>query len=191
MVKKNKNCCAAKQLALYENGWRVERVEGSTLLVLSPSDRVTGGAVCVWLQQNKSRQGLRDGGALTCSARVLTSKIPFLPKTPPPAQLLPDPTVSFISSQGSVWSAKPPLMFWFVGRCSEACRWQLKDSHLLSLTLCQRSWEWLSLLQEVQGIVFLHRVSKDFRTLIQQDDEKQKIKMLGISDVSVMNVLRH
>lgn len=143
------------------------------------------------MQQNKSRQGLRDGGALTCSARVLTSKIPFLPKTPPPAQLLPDPTVSFISSQGSVWSAKPPLMFWFVGRCSEACRWQLKDSHLLSLTLCQRSWEWLSLLQEVQGIVFLHRVSKDFRTLIQQDDEKQKIKMLGISDVSVMNVLRH
>lgn len=145
------------------------------------------------MQENKSRQGLRDeeGGALTCSARVLTGKIPFLPKTPPPAQLLPDPRVSFISSQGSVWSAKPPLMFWFVGRCSEACRWQLKDSHLLSLTLRQRSWEWLSLLQEVQGIVFLHRVSKDFRTLIQQDEEKQKIKTLEISDASVMTALRH
>lgn len=83
-------------------------------------------------------------------------------------------------------------MFWFVGRCSEACRWQLKDYHLLSLTACQRSWEWLSLLWEVQG--GLHcRVSVNFTILLLEANGsidtvwlKMLIRLFDISDVFVL-----
>lgn len=36
--------------------------------------------------------------------------------------------------------------------------WQLKDSHLLSLTRCQRSWEWPTPQQEVRGMCLVSRL---------------------------------
>lgn len=56
-------------------------------------------------------------------------------------------------------------MFWFVGRCSEACRWQLKDSHLLSLTLCQRSWELAVSVAGGTGNCFLTQGQQGFQDI--------------------------
>lgn len=102
--------------------------------------------VCVCLCASKWEQGLGDGG-FTCSTHVLTGRIPPPHPSDDPTQSHAAPNSFFYSiSEFNLASAAP--------FCSRpwADVWQLKDSHLLSLTRCQRSWEWPSLMQEVRGI---------------------------------------
>lgn len=155
-------------------------MEGSTLLVLSPSDRVTGGAVCVWMQQNKSRQGLRDeeGGLLPVLLVSWQVRSPFCQRPHPQLNYCQTPRFLLFLLRVQFGQQSPPL-------CSGSWADVLKHvDGSLRIPICcpwrcaRGAGNWLSLLQEVQGIVFLHRVSKDFRTLIQQDDEKQKPRCL-------------
>lgn len=131
-------------------------VKGGTLLVPSLSGGVTGGGgrpQSVWVCKQIPAGALGTGG-FTCSAHVLTGRTlpsyhhphpilhkkkkrrrPRPPPTHPPTQ--PQPLISQppLLQQGSVWSAQT----------LQCCRlwadvWRLKDSHLPSLTRCQRSW---------------------------------------------------
>lgn len=89
----------------------MERVEGSTLLVLSPSDRVTGGAVCVWMQQNKSRQGLRDeeGGLLPVLLVSWQVRSPFCQRPHPQLNYCQTPRFLLFLLRVQFGQQSPPL----------------------------------------------------------------------------------
>lgn len=150
--------------------------------------------LCVF-ECNKTRAGralgTRRGGLLPVLLVSWQVRSPFCQRPHPQLNYCQTPRFLLFLLRVQFGQQSPPL-------CSGSWADVLKHvDGSLRIPICcpwrcaRGAGNWLSLLQEVQGIVFLHRVSKDFRTLIQQDDEKQKIKMLGISDVSVMNVLRH
>lgn len=110
--------------------------------------------VCLYASASKCEQGLGDGGS---PVQLMSWQVgpppPSLPKTLTPPHILSPNT----ATQGP--TSFPDSFFYsisgfnLVGAAPLRSRpwadvWQLKDSHLLSLNWCQRSWEWPSPMQE-------------------------------------------
>lgn len=114
--------------------------------------QVEGAGPCVYFcvslcaGASKWKQG---SWGFTCSTHVLTGP----PSANGPTPWAQPPPQSPHSTQQFLYSISGFNLVNVAPLCSRPWTdvWQLKDSHLLSLTLCQRSWEWPSLLQEVRS----------------------------------------
>ncbi len=142
-------------------GWDGWRETPCWFPVQSQSDRWRGLAhvcvcvcVCLCASASKWEQGLGDGGSpvLLMSWQVGSSLChrPHPRAQPPPPSPHTAPNSFFYSISGFNLVSAAPLC-----SCPWADVWQLKDSHLLSLTRGQRSGEWPSLMQEVLRLCFL------------------------------------